>query len=161
MRQISKSQKERPRLVQALSAAAGADGIRLVALAIQFVQFALIGAAGFVVDVVVLETMLHLVGLDLYSGRVISYLAAATFTWGGNRALTFRKTKTERRRSEWLRFLFANMPGGVVNYGVYTILVSRIALFGNQPAFAVAIGSLAGLLFNFVGSRNVVFTNRD
>ena len=144
-----------------LSAAGCDDGTRLGALAIQFMQFALIGAAGFVVDVVVLETMLNLVELDLYSGRVASYLAAATFTWCCNRAITFRKTKTERRRSEWLRFLVANLPGGVVNYGVYTVLVSRIALFGNQPALAVAIGSIAGLLFNFVGSRNVVFTNRD
>jgi putative flippase GtrA len=105
--------------------------------------------------------MLSVVGADLYSGRFASYLAAATLTWYGNRTLTFRDRRSARRGAEWLRFLMVNAPGGAVNYGVYALLVSRIPLFGDQPSLAVAVGSLAGLLFNFMASRLAVFTNRN
>jgi putative flippase GtrA len=134
---------------------------RLSAVAVQFTNFGLIGAFGLVVDVVVLWMMLSVVGADFYWGRFASYLAAATFTWYGNRTLTFRDRRSVRRAAEWRRFLMANAPGGVVNYGVYAFLVSQIPLFGNQPTLAVAVGSLAGLLFNFVASRLAVFTNRN
>ncbi len=54
----------------------------------QFLRFAVIGTAAFVVDTAVLYCALW-AGLGLYSGRAVSYLVAATFTWYGNRRITF------------------------------------------------------------------------
>jgi putative flippase GtrA len=54
----------------------------------EFIRFGAVGTAAFVVDTSVLYLALW-AGLGFYAGRVGSYLAAATFTWYGNRRLTF------------------------------------------------------------------------
>ena len=120
-----------------------------------FVRFAGVGALGFVVDSGVLYGALGL-GLSLYSGRGVSYLAAATFTWYLNRRITFVSTDRAVVR-EWLRYLVANAVGGLVNLGTYAALVATIPVMARLPVLAVAAGSIAGLVFNFVLSRTVVF----
>ena len=54
----------------------------------QFLRFGLVGTAGFVVDAAALTAAMAL-GLGPYGGRVVSYLAAVTFTWAMNRRFTF------------------------------------------------------------------------
>ena len=44
-------------------------------------RFTLVGAAGFFVDAGALTLAMQALGFGLYSGRVFSYLCAATFTW--------------------------------------------------------------------------------
>src|ERR1051326_5356088 len=111
---------------------------------LQFLRFALVGCAGFVVDAGVLNAMLAL-GADRYTGRIVSYLAAATFTWALNRNYTFRAQRNERLVSEWGRFLAANAVGGLINWGTYAILVALSATVFAHPSIGVAAGSLAGL----------------
>lgn len=124
-------------------------------LASGFARFAGIGALGFVVDSGVLYAGLGL-GLSLYSGRAVSWLAAATFTWYCNRRITFASTDTAVVR-EWARFLLANAVGGAVNLGTYALLVANFALMARLPVLAVGAGSVAGLVFNFALSWTVVF----
>lgn len=127
-------------------------------LTAQFSRFAVIGGAGFFVDVGVLYLFLGL-GLDPYSARVISFIAAATFTWLGNRAFTFRSPATHGRRfaSEWLLYVVAMAIGGLVNYGVYALLITLTALFREQPWMAVAGGTGAGMLINFLFARRILY----
>jgi len=126
-----------------------------------FFRFAVVGTGGFVVDTVVLYAMI-MVGLDRYSGRAVSYLCAATFTWFGNRTITF----TERRASgasgmaaEWLRFMVTNLGGGAVNYTVYAVLVTVSPTVHTYPILGVAAGALSGMTVNFFASRWLVFTS--
>ena len=51
----------------------------------QFLRFGLVGTAGFVVDAAALTAAMAWLGLGPYGGRVVSYLAAVTFTWAMNR----------------------------------------------------------------------------
>lgn len=94
-------------------------------------------------------------------GRAGSFLAAATTTWALNRRYTFSDltptTGPAAAGRQWLRFLAANGVGGAINFGVYTALVLGSRLCREQPALAVAAGSLAGLAFNFAASRHWVF----
>jgi putative flippase GtrA len=122
----------------------------------QFLRFALVGCAGFVVDAGVLSLVLWL-GADHYTGRVVSYLAAATFTWALNRNYTFRAQRGTRLVGEWGRFLAANAVGGVINWVTYAILVASSAAVFAHPVIGVAAGSLAGLVVNFTLSRRFVF----
>jgi putative flippase GtrA len=122
----------------------------------QFLRFALVGCAGFVVDAGVLSLVLWL-GADHYTGRIASYLAAATFTWALNRNYTFRAQRGTGLLSEWGRFLAANAVGGVINWATYAILVSFSATVFAHPVIGVAAGSLAGLVVNFTLSRRFVF----
>lgn len=122
----------------------------------EFLRFVMVGAAGFFVDAGALMVATTALGLGLYSGRVFSYLCAATFTWILNRRFTFAKTD-EVAVIQWLRFLGANALGGAVNYGVYAALVTFSAVAAATPVLGVAAGSAAGLIFNFMVSKYWVF----
>lgn len=123
----------------------------------QFVRFALVGALGFLVDVAVLYLALHGLSFGVYEGRLASYLCAATFTWQLNRRLTFIDSETSSPARQWVRFILTNGLGGIVNYGTYGIVVSALPANAFAPLLGVALGSLAGLGFNFVASRRFVF----
>ena len=124
----------------------------------QFSKFAIIGGAGFFVDVGILYLLRH-AGLDLYSARVLSFIAAVTFTWVGNRLFTFRSGNGPQRRltEEWFLYLGAMTVGGLVNYGVYAILITVIAPFRAHPWLAVAAGTGAGMLINFLFARRILY----
>ncbi len=122
----------------------------------EFLRVVMVGAAGFFVDAGALMVATTALGLGLYSGRVFSYLCAATFTWILNRRFTFAKTD-EVAVIQWLRFLGANALGGAVNYGVYAVLVTFSAVAAATPVLGVAAGSAAGLIFNFMVSKYWVF----
>ncbi len=126
----------------------------------RFLRFAAIGAAAFFVDAGVLAFGLHVLRLDPYSARAISFLCAVTFTWWGNRRLTFadRAAHSPRGRlAEWAKFVSANALGGAVNYAVYAALVTFAPYPLSIPYVALAFGSGIGLVFNFAMSRWVVF----
>lgn len=131
----------------------------------QFATFAAIGVAGLFVDMGALWLALNLAGLDLYSGRLFSYLCAATFTWWLNREFTFRGVNRRGAVRQWGRFLAANAVGAAVNYAVYAVVIAVAPLTGLWPEGAeglipyagVAAGSVSGLVFNFTLSRLVVF----
>lgn len=123
----------------------------------QFVRYGLVGVGGFVVDTLVLYAVKGELGL--YGGRVVSYFAAATFTWALNRRFTFIALRPTPRLKQWLEFLAANAVGAVANYGTYSALVAWTAA-ATVPVLAVAAGSIAGLIFNFTINKVWVFADR-
>lgn len=123
----------------------------------QFLRFAIVGAAGFLVDAGTLHLAVREIGAGLYTGRVLSYFAAATFTWWLNRRYTFRNRRNGNRAREYLAFLAANAVGGLLNYTVYAISINASNLARDWPIIAVAAGSLTGLVSNFILSKRFVF----
>lgn len=131
----------------------------------QFVRFAAVGVGGLFVDIAALWAALHLVGLNLYSGRLFSYLIAATFTWACNRSLTFASTGADGPIRQWARFIFFNAIGGIVNFTVYVLVAIKLReaydwtsqLAAVLPYLGVACGSVSGLAFNFLTSKFFVF----
>lgn len=128
----------------------------------RFLRFAIVGGAGFVVNEAALYVVLHAANLDKYSAWFAAFLVSVTFTWWGNRALTFPELAVrERLLREWAAFVVANSLGAAANFAVYFALVTFAPPpFGN-PLVAVAAGTLAGLLFNFTASRRFVFRGRS
>lgn len=55
----------------------------------KMVRFAVVGVGGFVVDCLVFALMHYVIGLPLMTARIVSFIAAATTTWFGNRVPTF------------------------------------------------------------------------
>ena len=127
----------------------------------RFLRFGVVGGAGFVVDETVLTILHYLIGLDRYSARAISIFCAATFTWWGNRNLTFAEHAAiggvSELAREWAKFMAANGVGALVNYGAYTLLVSFAPAPLSNPLLATAIGVGVGLVFNFTLSKRFVF----
>jgi putative flippase GtrA len=128
-------------------------------LARQAFAFGVVGAIGFVVDASVLTIALRY-GFGLYSGRVLSYLAAVTATWALNRHYTFRASRGRNALSEWVRFLVSQLSGAAVNFIIYGVLTHSIAVVASYPVIGVAAGSLGGMVINFVVARAYVFQRR-
>ena len=126
-----------------------------------FARFGLVGACGFVVDETVLAVLHYVIGVDRYSARAVSIFCAATFTWWGNRSLTFAEHAATGGplvlAREWFRFMLANGVGALVNYATYTIFVSFAPAPLDNPLIATALGVGIGLIFNFTLSKRFVF----
>jgi putative flippase GtrA len=130
-----------------------------VVLVRQFLIFAIGGVIGFVIDSTVLLLLLQWTSAGPYLGRLISYLSAASVTWAFHRAFTFRSSARSRKFAQGVSFLLANAFGGLINLGVYVLLVAESPWIGQRPVIAVAAGSVCGLAFNFIASRVFVFRN--
>lgn len=125
--------------------------------ALRIIKFGFIGVIGFCVDSGVLLLGTKILNLDPYSARIISYLVAATTTWLGNRLLTFADRPKTPLAKQWLLFLSLNAVGFAVNYTTYAVLVGQFAYIYAHPVWAVAAGSLAGMVLNYVASTRVIF----
>jgi putative flippase GtrA len=125
----------------------------------QFLRFGLVGVAGFLVDAGLLRGLVEL-GLGVYTGRIFSFLAAATATWVLNRSFTFRRDARSafaHPAAEWMSYLGLMLLGGLVNYGVYSLAVAGSPTVHRYPEIGVALGALAGMLINFWSAKRVIF----
>ena len=125
-----------------------------------FARFAAVGTVGYMVDAAVLALDTRWLGMDPYSGRVLSIFVAMTFTWLGNRYLTFAQRRAHGAGAiarEWLKFIGANAVGAVINYGVYAALVHSGPPPLDDKYAAQFLGVLAALIFNFTLSKKLVF----
>lgn len=125
----------------------------------QFVNFALFGVAGFVCDTGVLYLLAYGLDVNLYIGRLLSYLCAVTLTWWLNRRFTFVGTEGNNRSviAQWSKFAGCNVVGAIINYSIYAALISFFVVFYKYPVFAVAIGTLFSVNVNFFLSKKYVF----
>lgn len=125
---------------------------------IRFLRFAAVGTAGFVVNWVALFLVLHLAHLDKYSAWFAAFLVGVTFTWWGNRSLTFRdRAAAQGLAREWFVFFVGNSFGAAANFCVYFLLVTFASPPFDDPLVAIVAGTLVGLVFNFTVSARYVF----
>jgi len=125
---------------------------------IRFLRFGFVGGCGFLVNWVALYLALHALRLDKYSGWFAAFFVAVTFTWWGNRTLTFRDRAASRGLlREWFAFVIGNSLGAAANFLVYSVLVTYTPQpFGN-PLLAIVAGTIVGMVFNFVVSSRYIF----
>ena len=119
-------------------------------------RFGIVGASGVIVDSAVLLAILAMGG-SLYSGRIISYLVAASTNWALNRVWTFQGRNAGAAHVQWMRFILVNLIGFAVNYGTYVALLKCVPLVTAFPVLGVAAGALTGMLGNFLLSRRFVY----
>ena len=123
-------------------------------------RFGLVGVGGLLVDLAVLYVAAP--NLGWYGARVLSFWAAATATWWLNRHYTFAHAAAGVAQSpisvvrQYLRYLLSMTLGGSVNYLTYATVIVWWTLPA-APAVGVALGSCAGLVFNFVVAKYFIF----
>ena len=125
----------------------------------RFLRFAIVGGAGFFVNEATLFVALNWLLLGRYSAPLFSFLCTVTFTWWGNRLLTFTDHAHDAAGMlrEWASFVAANSIGLAVNYAIYSAVITFAPAPLDSPYIALAFGTLAGLIFNFVLSARFVF----
>ena len=124
-----------------------------------FIRFGFVGVLGFLADSLVVA-VLRLIHSNLYLSQGIAYLVAATITWIFNRKFTFRMRQSPTVR-EWFTYLMTNLSGGIANYVVFIIATRWSSFIYDHPIIAIAVGSLCGMVFNFIFSALFVFSRRN
>lgn len=125
-----------------------------------FVAFAVVGGLGFGVNEASLFVGHEVIGLGTFPAAFVAFLVTVTFTWWGNRKLTFHGRTASGLRGvavEWMRFIGVNSIGLAANYGTFAALVQAGPSPLSSPYLALGIGSLVGLVFNFYASHRGVF----
>lgn len=116
--------------------------------------FALVGAAGFLVDAGVLALLLHISPLGPFSARVLAIAAAMLFTFWLNRTFTFGRSGRSLA-AEGTRYGGVGVSAALLNYAVYSAILLAFPAF--PPVLAVAIASLAAMVWSFLGYSRFVF----
>jgi putative flippase GtrA len=120
--------------------------------------FAVGGVLGLIVDAGIAQSLVGLAGWNVYTARVVSFLSAATVTWWWNRTHTFAHRYSGRGNgAEWLHWMGLMALGAVVNNGVYVLAFKLFPALHAWPAVAVAAGSAAGSVANFLLARTVLY----
>jgi putative flippase GtrA len=136
----------------------------------KLVRFGAVGGAGMFVNAGALAVAKEMIGLHDLAAWVFGFFVAVTFTWWGNRTITFHEHKSEGHKgifAEWFRFFLTNSFGAAANFAVYALLLwwkpwplSAIAV--DLRAYpALAAGVLVGLVFNYTLSKKLVFRPRN
>jgi putative flippase GtrA len=123
---------------------------------LQFIRFALVGAGGFLVDAGVLYLALYL-GFGYFTGRAISFICALCATWLFNRYFTFTDRSEIPVATEAAKYFIAMSLGGAANYIAYSLVILEFNHTELLPLIAVAVGSIAGMFFNFFSAKLWVF----
>jgi putative flippase GtrA len=120
--------------------------------------FAVGGILGLAVDAGIAQSLVGLAGWNVYTARVVSFLSAATVTWWWNRTHTFAHRDSGRgHRAEWLHWMGLMALGAVINNGLYVLAFKVFPALHAWPSVAVAVGSAAGAIANFLLARAVLF----
>ena len=120
--------------------------------------FAIAGTVGFLVDSGVLELLVRVLHVQVHLARVLSFLVAMTVTWQVNRRFTFREGRQSRTLfGEWLRYFASSLLGGATNYGAFAISIAVSPFIRSHLVIGVAIGSLVGMVTNYLLYSRFVF----
>lgn len=126
----------------------------------KLVRFGAVGGAGFFVNEAALLVAKMLLKLGDHPAWVFGFAVAVTFTWWGNRTITFHEHKSAGHAgmlTEWAKFVAANSLGALANYAVYALMVELAPWPLNVPYAALFFGVLVGMIFNFILSKKLVF----
>lgn len=124
------------------------------------VKFSIVGCIGFIVDAVTMYALK--IFLSIYFAKMISFFCAVFVTWLLNRIFTFKeKASGLNNRNEFGRYFLLMLLGGVINYTAFYLSVTSIPFIYTYPVFGVAIGSLTGMVFNYITSSRLIYKNHD
>ena len=122
----------------------------------EFFRFCSVGAIGFLTDASVVALLLEN-GVSHYTARALSFPVAVFVTWWLNRIWTFRKAERSEAGRQIVSYFTVQILGAAVNFIVYLAVLVFIVPTAVNAVFALAVGSAAGLIVNYLGARNHVF----
>ncbi len=129
-------------------------------LVVSFVKFGVVGASGFIVDVSFFTLLHSYFGLAAEFARGIAYWVAATWNWFLNRSFTFAAAEKEARAGQWTKYLLMCLVSFFPNWGTFTILTNGSDFFARNTQLALVAGVAAGMIFNFLGARFIIFRHQ-
>jgi putative flippase GtrA len=120
--------------------------------------FAVAGTLGFLTHAVVLTALVAGLRVPAYRAWFPAFALAVTVTYAINRGWTFRARAGDDRAPEYTRYVVVQSAGAALNYGTYAAALWMHPLFQARPVAALALGSLAGMVANYLTARHLAFT---
>jgi putative flippase GtrA len=121
----------------------------------------MVGASGFVVDLLTYFTLQSLLGIHFLWARALSYWVAASWNWLFNRIFTFAHRYKKRRLKQWSQYVTLSLIGFGLNWGTFYLLTSHSSFFYKYKALALIMGVFVGMFFNFTLARTIVFSHKQ
>ena len=98
---------------------------------------------------------MHVGGWPHYSARAVSFAAAVTVTWYGNRHWVF--ARTSNAAFEYGAYFGVQAVGAVINLGTYALIIAIFPALARVPVIPLSVGAAVALLFNYAGASRWVF----
>ena len=124
-------------------------GLRRPGNWLQLMRFALVGGAGFVVNLAVYALCTQAIGIDYRMANVVAWLVAVLNNFVLNRHWTF-DARGGRVRHQALRFFLVSLAAEGFSLLLLTLLVEEAGV-AKVPAQAVAVA--ASMPLNFLGNK--------
>lgn len=124
----------------------------------RLVCFGLVGCLGFFVDLCLVRALIYGLNLDPISSRIPAWIAAVTTTYIFNLIFTFRSARlvlvsVKQHLRRYCLYVLSQLGGGIVNVLAYALAVS---LFSFRWSIGLVIGTLMGMIFNYIGASAVI-----
>ncbi len=115
---------------------------------LQLLRFGMVGASGYVVNLAVFATCVHLFGIDYRLSSVVAFLVSVTSNFWLNRHWTF-SAKEAHPMQQALRFFAIS----TLVYGFSYVVLVALVDAGAVKVVAQAIAIAAGTPLSFVGQK--------
>jgi len=124
------------------------------ALWTQLSHFLAVGALGTVVNLGLLTSLLAL-GVSTQLAVAFAIITSMCSNFVLNRRFSFFEARHQSWVRQLVRFAAASSVGAVINYAATLLVLARVT--NMRPQAGALVGIAAGMLFNFVASRYLVF----
>ena len=124
----------------------------------KIILFVFTGGVGFLTEIAIIQIAVSVFGVSHVAARIVSFPVAVLATWFINRKITF--TSENKAIEELSKYIFVQVIGGLINLGVYYVIVTNQSFDMIDPILALAVASLCSMIFTYTGSRKLVFTNK-
>jgi putative flippase GtrA len=122
---------------------------------VSILRFAAVGTLGYLIDASILLAGVNGLHLAPVPARVLSFLCAASVTYELNRRFTFARGTASWGR--WLTYLSLTAGGALLNIFIYRAWLLHAGAGSRNLIIGSALGSVAGLFFNYVVSATFAF----
>jgi putative flippase GtrA len=138
-------------------------------LIVEIRRFGVVGLVNTVVDLAVLNTLIFLThmgrnGIWFTFFKAVSFLVAVLNSYFINHSWTFGGNAAKRSMSQAGQFLVVSLFGAVINVSSASYVATFVSpIHGAErywPSIAALGGTAAGLIFNFLGYKHIVFSPR-
>lgn len=123
-------------------------------------SFLAVGAAGFLVEAVILTALTSWLEWSPWHARVPSFFAAVLITWSLNRRHTFAGRGMRRRSLEAVLYTTIQGGGALVNLAIFAVALTAWPDLTRLPVIALALGAGGGFVFNYLMSSKLLYSQR-
>jgi len=119
----------------------------------EFLRFSAVGIMGFIADISSFYILLNIFEFGVFDARAIAFIIAVMVTWLGNRLVTFKNIKKEKKTIQLLKYVMVALSAGAINLFIFNSMI----LWGIKTEIAFVSGVLTGMFVNYLGVKFGVF----